>query len=486
MQEECENVAPSQDQSASSPLKDVTSSPNFRAVDEDGQTIELKRTIPISGGRKSLGRRVSFAATAHVRLYDKDEDEDDGTTSEKEHREQKEQNDEFRPMNKKMMKGSPAPPSPRSPRAHVPSRLSETHSPSISRSPSLHRSSSTIQCPGSPSSVAGSFDMDLKDANSSSFTSYLEEDDDNETIELSQIKDTIDEGVDMEFTSCVGGILTKESPTDAKTEDNTMDFTVCVGGIIRRLPQPTDASPASSVDTMELTECVGKIIARQQGISSPLVRRNDDMEMTMVMNNPIVCPESPSPFLVQPKTEPSTVINSTAMTFIEDIGEPDAFQLLGCVSPMPKNNPTCEQDHSLFNTFIDTEKCEDPTVNRAGGLVYSSLAGSIESLRVHMPLHTSMSLLNTPLPPYSTTTSSIPASSPAHQIVSLPEFLNETGIRFLENISSLKRRETTGRPRDSDIVAPSKQAFIASALVPQLDFYESVYLLGLSFLYNRV
>lgn len=55
---------------------------------------------------------------------------------------------------------------------------------------------------------------------------------------------------------------------------------------------------------------------------------------------------------------------------------------------------------------------------------------------------------------------------------SLSEFLAETGVRFLENISSLKRRETTGRPRDSDIVTPSRQAHIATALLPQTDFFE--------------
>lgn len=33
---------------------------------------ELKHNSPLKNKRKSLGRRVSFAATAHVRLFDKD------------------------------------------------------------------------------------------------------------------------------------------------------------------------------------------------------------------------------------------------------------------------------------------------------------------------------------------------------------------------------------------------------------------------------
>lgn len=65
-----------------------------------------------------------------------------------------------------------------------------------------------------------------------------------------------------------------------------------------------------------------------------------------------------------------------------------------------------------------------------------------------------------------------PTKGPQQIVASLNDFLSETGIRFLENISSLKRRETTGRPRESDIVAPSKQAHLAAALLPQVDFYE--------------
>lgn len=42
----------------------------------------------------------------------------------------------------------------------------------------------------------------------------------------------------------------------------------------------------------------------------------------------------------------------------------------------------------------------------------------------------------------------------------LKEFLQETGIRFLDNLSSMARRETTGRPRESESTSETKQLFV--------------------------
>lgn len=529
-----ENIHPAKNKVPSSPMKEaepedhmLLSSPHFRPAGDQNLTMDLKKQQCLSSsqqypsqipGRKSLGRRVSFAATAHVRLYDKaDSDREEEKGSE-------EEDLDFRPSPKKgsSLKGSPKPPSVQSPSGPTrPSRLSESFTPGEDSAPStpisLNRFStvtnySTLNEPAggrsSPNSI-GSFDIDIKDVNSSSFTSYHSGGEEDETIELSQIGPRTDNDVDMEFTSCVGGILAKSDATTlAKQpeEDNTMDFTVCVGGIIRRLPgiRLSDASCASSVDTMELTECVGKIIARQQGLPDDKVEESgDDMDMTMVVDRTIHCREemgSPSPFLVSTPVKPSNgtlAANAVAagITFIGDVGEPDAFKLLACESPMPANVESMDQ--RIFHTFIDTDKCSDaptPINNRIqpsqlNGLSHdnqftqsydtlpSTLASAGQSLKA------SLSVMNTPKRP--TAASLLAQSSFASSALSLPsqhepatasftDFLNETGIRFLENISSLKRRETTGRPRDSDVVAPSKQAFIASALLPQLDFFENV------------
>lgn len=57
---------------------------------------------------------------------------------------------------------------------------------------------------------------------------------------------------------------------------------------------------------------------------------------------------------------------------------------------------------------------------------------------------------------------------------SLKDFLQETGIRFLENLSSLARRETTGRPRDSDVMSASRQLFIGAGLMVESETMEMV------------
>lgn len=568
---ESENVSPARRNASStstkpaisSPLKrssipqEPLSSPHFRPADllgddELGQQASLTQPNLSQqvkkASRKSLGRRVSFAATAHVRLYEKGElSEDEGGSA------KKDDDLDFRPMKQPH---SPLPASvisPMRPHDHENSLPSTPTSVVIggrqpSQSPSLLRFSTIGVAPSSPtthsSSSIGSFDVDIKDVNSSSFTSYVSggEEEDNVTIELDQLSK--DEAADMEFTGCVGGILAKADgkrksfPHEDKDPASEMDMTLCVGGLVRQLPDSlrlysdpamSTGSPASSVDTMELTECVGQILARQKGqkpemavndrcSSMASLNDNDTMDMTMVVRGPIVQRQasgSPSPFLVtsppiNPTIESAATPSKTAgMTFIGDIVEPEAFQMLACVSPAPNEageesclSATEAADQKLFQTFIHTDRLEDgkgvqmelddppkqfsqlnspkvPTSFAASNSyrqVMMSREASLESIfstkATHNSTLPSLSQMATPNKPSSAFVSSVSSPQP---VASLSEFLNETGIRFLENISSLKRRETTGRPRDSDVVAPAKQAFIATALVPQLDFYEQVH-----------
>lgn len=163
---------------------------------------------------------------------------------------------------------------------------------------------------------------------------------------------------------------------------------------------------------------------------------------------------------------------------------PDAFDLLETMSPMTIGEESAGTGKSaqerLFDALIDTAKCsEEPTPSK------STAYGLLPSTALQASsLHGSLSVMATPRRPmlsslaasYSMQPSGMPSPSPflvnstdvtaspakmaaaSSPSVALSDFLNDTGIRFLENISSLKRRETTGRPRDSDIVAPSRQA----------------------------
>jgi len=589
----------------SSPLKKtgtvaddlLLSSPNFRPAGEQNLTLDLKRLQQTQGSsqdhgsrpsgiptaRKSFGRRVSFAATAHVRLYEKgdsDKEEEGGSASADEGTEM-----DFRPFGKKKLGGSGIKGtigSPMPAMAHSPLRphteeaddmmMMDLDSSLPSTPSAIHtrRSTSGLLLDGSPMAIEhsanvvggrfstvtnysegeASFDVEIKDAHSSSFTSYHSAGDDEAIAggangSASNGTQAVDTDT-MDFTRCVGGILNTQVTTTTTTvpaDDNTMDFTVCVGGLIRRLPSVrlSDVSAVSSVDTMELTECVGQILSRQQlqqqqkdGHMSASSADDVDMEMTAVLPNRATLLSrttsasvsasldrlgSPSPFLVgtplRLSTNSASTGNPASMTFIGDVGEPDAFRLLASMSPSvapckdqhDEHNDDymdCEEqpqkqscsERILFNSLIDTAKCSSDdeeresrnphvknyfptslsvlgtprgTALRQGPSTSMSMhASSRASASVLSSLHASAHSLSLALPP--------PASPNPAPAIALTDFLNETGIRFLENISSLKRRETTGRPRDSDIVAPARQAFLAAALAPQLSFYEQVYL----------
>lgn len=103
----------------------------------------------------------------------------------------------------------------------------------------------------------------------------------------------------------------------------------------------------------------------------------------------------------------------------------------------------------LFNRYIDTNRLKAVTGEEAE--VHSNFAGvTLTANDVDTP--------SKALPPPSQ------AESPTVTILlpraSLKDFLNETGVRFLDNLSSLNRRETSGRPRESELVSPGRQLFV--------------------------
>lgn len=186
--------------------------------------------------------------------------------------------------------------------------------------------------------------------------------------------------------------------------------------------------------------------------------------------------------------------SKSQMTFIGDIGVPAAMDAL--MSPSGAGNPvmTAEEkskDQKLFQTFIDTDRLgqDEPVTNvftasaetagmrtpmllllkkKSSGSAFASSMSTIASPSLGRSKQSlSMATLGMEVTPIKGGGGGDNAA-----VASLADFLADTGIRFLENIASLKRRETTGRPRDSDIVAPSKQAHLAAALLPQVDFYE--------------
>lgn len=123
----------------------------------------------------------------------------------------------------------------------------------------------------------------------------------------------IDDGITMEFTSAVGGILglsgNRVSIDSEQSEENdTMDMTVAVGGILPPIEEHTE--PQSDMDkdqtsAMEMTRAVGVIIQH----SSP--RQNTNRRSSRIGSD-IVAAVSNSQ--AQPAASPSTTPKSTPKT----------------------------------------------------------------------------------------------------------------------------------------------------------------------------
>lgn len=114
----------------------------------------------------------------------------------------------------------------------------------------------------------------------------------------------------------------------------------------------------------------------------------------------------------------------------------------------------------LFNRYIDTNRLKAMTGEGAAE-GHGNFAGVVAA---------TVDAVDTPsknlLPPSQ-------AESPTVTILlpraSLKDFLNETGVRFLDNLSSLNRRETSGRPRESELVSPGRQLFVDGGLSLESD-----------------
>ena len=258
--------------------------------------------------RKSLGRRVSFAATAHVRVFEKD------------------------PAIAPEVKKSAAPvksefePSPLRRKSLEDFRLEEIASPGNRFTASPVRSES--------------FEVHLKE-NLTSSSNEIEEDEDDLCSEDEMI--VAEEETEMDFTNCVGGIISNfggfksnnddeqyscsssadEQANDEENEDRTMDITKCVGGILHNACRsPTPSTTASSVDTMELTMCVGGIVrplgsapaTGRESLNSSLTEdlvdfESNDMEMTVCVGK-ISTVGSPSPFLLNGRDDEDAAMRS--------------------------------------------------------------------------------------------------------------------------------------------------------------------------------
>lgn len=306
------------------------------------ETIESPVTVirpSLLGGRKSLGRRVSFAAHAHVRLFEGKEE----------------------PTVQEESVETPAP-TIESP-GKIPTHLTGWSPAPLQRSSlSNHSHSST---PTNINRLSQQVNLSSQQLNSEFEVALRHEDDGFESYEEVSEEGIVEDhnnmemtmavgGIipaqnaseqQMEMTQCVGGIISEHNVQSAQMEmtqcvggiiPERMDLTECVGGIIEAAKDDSDhemevemPTGRSSIDTMELTQCVGGILKANE-------TEADAMDMTMPIPNTLLA--SPSPFLIPSGGSPH---------FIMDQPRPPAMDHVMASSPVV----VMSAEDRLFNDY---------------------------------------------------------------------------------------------------------------------------------------
>lgn len=497
-------------------------SPHFRPVFADVTNDPFLLESPgfAAKKRKSLGRRVSFAAKAKVRyarvglpltssFIEKESDEEEGGSGDRERerskhreRERDEPEDVFtshavEPIAIASAVGAVPLPFPPVPLANAAGAVTDKEKEKEKQKD--HGNDGDAPRSDADMSIISneSIEVEVRDHNAS-FHSYESDEDVDVDVSRPFVLD------DMEMTNCVGGIISTAAGQHESSalEEHTMDFTACVGGMIESMPSYADVAgehhpvSPSSVDTMELTTCIGGIlvplrpnqqliasddpdspitvIPRHAGREPPSPSRpavQEDMDMTAVVRDTIHDrprrdpPPSPSPFLVLSPGRFTRFVDSphhSEVSFIGDIAQPHGLGTLA--SPADAAPSQADQDLTaeLFHRY-SKHRCAacspHPTVDtsRLQGLdtIPPPVATPIE--------RATKALLSSPTPSESpTVTTLLPRAS-------LKDFLHETGVRFLDNLSSLARRETSGRPRESELISAGKQLYVDCGLSLECD-----------------
>lgn len=363
--------------------------------------------LPANDKRKSLGRRVSFAATAKVRVFDKekekahapgnDEEEDELISGERRMSFVNDENDPFGVALSSARNGSLFPASP----AAVQSKANDS--------------------PGRDS--VSSFEVDVKEGTDMSLIAEEEEvvaelDDDDE--------DEVD-GMSMDFTQAVGRMsnisaasmdITQVVSPGRPSMDASMDFTTCVGGLLQS-PAPPKRNDVQ-VDEPE-----------------EQVRFHAQKSIEHLLSPSPFWPASP-----KPNSAGKVALPMDSPMIIDKEERPAAFSFTA--SPMAIDSPvkppttsaaTNSLTDDLFKQFIN----QDQIISNS---VKTSAVASPKSSRIGENLVRA----------------------------NLKDFLNVCGIRFLDNLTSLTRRETNSRPRDSTISSvPGRGLAVMAASVPEAE-----------------
>jgi len=481
---------------------DITNHSLLHDSPAKSQPSILKKSI---GGRKSLppitvpsninnsniisnsqnSRRVSFAATAHVRVFE-------SATPKAEDKENNDEDDEDASMAAFRQQFVAAASESSN---HLTSETDELkasfnqfgiESSSPFTPPSAHASS--MDDPATPSKHM-SFEVELKAEDQPSFSSYLSP-----------------ESKDMDLTGCVGDILDDltSSPLksrsvaedghhlhdDSQERRQTMDFTNCVGSILAQISvncsDNANAVSSNTVDLpsiladMEMTQAVGQILPVSLGASSL------PMDLTQPADSSLNNDTTFHPFF-----EKKSSSDAVDVSFIGDVDAPVSFdKVLSPSQPVryaSKLKPESAAPSKLSADFSAFEEGDDENENvemeganaeaelRAmeqelsmkvdqESLAIAKAAAQQQEQRQHKRKE-SLGMMQAFMAK-GNTYPHIPANDERFR-ADLREFLNETGVRFLDNLSNMGRRETAGRPRDSTIMTAARRIVVSCVLIPE-------------------
>ena len=255
----------------------------------------------------------------------------------------------------------------------------------------------------------------------------------------------------MDLTGCVGNILDDlSSPVSANSRrQSQMEFTNCVGSILAQISKASESGSTEEQEDMEMTQSVGSLVQIvDSGLEIEYSQNSDNMEMTQPIGSLIIQSDE------KRSTAPS--VSSVDVSFIEDCAQPAAFNFVNSMSPskVTEASPLSQeivlessesQTHAEISERVDRESIQ---------IAKEALAKAEEMFQVFSV-------------PHALTVNSTAVNSSESGSASLKEFLNETGVRFLDNLSNMGRRETVGKPRDSTIITPARRMYVRNVLVPE-------------------
>ena len=302
----------------------------------------------------------------------------------------------------------------------------------------------------------------------------------------------------MEFTNCVGSILARierergdEAGTDSgnSLDDMEMEMTQSIGSLV--IPLPTVMDQTSTANTNNNTS-----VTNINTISSPLnlsaensnSQSLDNMEMTQPIGSLILENNENNNNTNNSNEHNSNNNQAVDVSFIGDCAEPAAFNFMNSMSPskytensipiqLSQESKGSQLARDVFNVedndLMNTEQADESQQSKLKLAEIREVSEAVDRESVKIAIEAATKANKEMSQVFSVYVSGPSAPNNQNLIVSdaptanLKEFLNETGVRFLDNLSNMGRRDTVGKPRDSTIITPARRMYVRNVMIPE-------------------